>query len=317
MDRWSKKFRHSPVLLRNGTRREPRDRARAAFQDLRELKVDVAYPLLLELYDDYAGDAPEEGRASSCSRLIEAYVFRRAICSIPTNSMNKTFSTFRRSLKKDNYLESVKATFLLLPSYRRFPTDEEFMREFKVRDLYNFRSRSYWLRRIENDGRKERVPVDEYTIEHIMPQNEDLSAAWRADLGADWHRIHDAKLHTVGNLTLTGYNSEYSDRPFAEKRDMEGVSRHSPLRLNEGLAIVETLERGSDRKRAERLAKSAGPLWQRHELKPEVLNGYRSKPEKGDHRVLHRLTIRSLQKERRHALYSTSFGRRSSTSTPV
>ena len=265
----------------------------AAFQDLRELKVDVAYPLLLELYDDYANGLLKKGGLLAAVRLIEAYVFRRAICSIPTNSMNKTFSTFRRSLKKDNYLESVKATFLLLPSYRRFPTDEEFMREFKVRDLYNFRSRSYWLRRIENDGRKERVPVDEYTIEHIMPQNENLSKAWRSDLGADWHRIHDAKLHTVGNLTLTGYNSEYSDRPFAEKRDMEGGFKHSPLRLNEGLAIVERWDEAAIGKRAERLAKSASGLWAAPLLKPEVLNGYRSKPEKAiteysiaDHRHL-------------------------------
>ena len=73
--------------------------------------------------------------------------------------MNKTFATFGRALKKDRYLESIQAHFLLLPSYRRFPKEEEFKRELKVKDLYNFRSRSYWLRRLENHGRKERVPV--------------------------------------------------------------------------------------------------------------------------------------------------------------
>ena len=99
----------------------------------------------------------------------------------------------------------------------------------KQRDLYNFRSRSYWLRRLENHGRKERVPVDEYTIEHIMPQNEDLSAEWREALGEDWERVHETWLHTLGNLTLTGYNSEYSDHPFPKKRDMQGGFRESPL----------------------------------------------------------------------------------------
>ena len=172
-------------------------------------------------------------------RLVEAYVFRRAVCAIPTNSLNKTFATFRRSLKKDRYLESIQAHFLLLPSYRRFPNDEEFKREFAARDLYNFPRRSYWLRRLENYGRKERVPVDEYTIEHIMPQNENLSRQWREDLGPDWQRVHETKLHTLGNLTLTGYNSEYSDRPFIEKRDMEGGFKESPLRLNEGLAAID------------------------------------------------------------------------------
>ena len=107
-----------------------------------------------------------------------------------------------------------------LPSYRRFPSDEEFHRDLQTRDLYNFRSRSYWLRRFENHGRKERVPVDEYTIEHIMPQNEALPAAWQTELGPEWQRVQETWLHTLGNLTLTGYNSEYSDRPFAEKRDM-------------------------------------------------------------------------------------------------
>ena len=94
-----------------------------------------------------------------------------------------------RTLKKDRYLESVQAAFLLLPSYRRFPSDDEFQRDVKVRDLYNFRSRSYWLRRLENHGRKERVMVEDYTIEHILPQNEALSKEWQVELGVDWQRV--------------------------------------------------------------------------------------------------------------------------------
>ena len=143
-----------------------------AFRDLRELKVDVAYPFLLELYDDYSYGRLDSTDLEAAVRLVEAYVFRRAVCAIPTNSLNKTFATFGRALRKDRYLESIQAYLLTLPSYRRFPGDEEFKREFVVRDLYNFPRRSYWLRRLENHGRKERVPVDEYTIEHILPQNE-------------------------------------------------------------------------------------------------------------------------------------------------
>ena len=71
-------------------------------------------------------------------RLVEAYVFRRAVCAIPTNSLNKTFATFGRALRKNRYLESMQAHFLTLPSYRRFPGDEEFKRELCTRDLYNF-----------------------------------------------------------------------------------------------------------------------------------------------------------------------------------
>jgi uncharacterized protein with ParB-like and HNH nuclease domain len=154
---------------------DPDTDLRLAFHDLRELKVDVAYPFLLELYHDYKADMLSKVDLLACVRLIEAYVFRRAICAIPTNSMNKTFATFTKALKKDRYLEGVQAHFLSLPSYRRFPSNDEFRRDFQTRDLYNFRSRSYWLRRLENHGRKERVAVDEYTIEHILPQNENLS----------------------------------------------------------------------------------------------------------------------------------------------
>ena len=210
-----------------------------AFHDLRELKVDVAYPFLLELYHDYASGTLSAVDFAAAVRLMEAYVFRRAICSIPTNSMNKTFATFSKVLKKDRYLESIHAQFLMLPSYRRFPSDDEFRRDLHTRDLYNFRSRSYWLRRLENHGRKERVPVDEYTIEHILPQNPDLPAAWRQALGAEWQRVQQQWLHTLGNLTLTGYNAEYSDRPFAEKRDMAGGFKQSPLKLNAGIGQLD------------------------------------------------------------------------------
>src|SRR5258708_7851743 len=217
---------------------EPDKELAAAFQDLREMKVDVAYPFLLELYRDYAQSRVSNEEFAGAVRLVEAYVFRRAVCAIPTNSLNKTFATFGRALRKDRYLECIQAHLLLLPSSRRFPGDEEFKRELAMRDLYNFPRRSYWLRRLENHGRKERVPVDEYTIEHILPQNENLPARWREALGSDWQRVQKTWLHTLGNLTLTGYNAEYSDRPFAEKRDMKGGFKESPLRLNEGLGTL-------------------------------------------------------------------------------
>ena len=253
---------------------------RTAFSDLRELKVDVAYPLLLELYSDYESNLLAKEELAQMVRWIESYVFRRAVCAIPTNSMNKTFGNFGKALDKDRYLESLQAHFLLLPSYRRFPGDEEFRREIKQRDLYNFRSRSYWLRRLENQGRKERVPVDEYTIEHIMPQNPDLSAEWRSALGEDWERVHATWLHTLGNLSLTGYNAEYSDRPFAEKRDMEGGFKESPLRLNQELCAIETWNEETIQARAERLAQKATDIWSAPSLSGVVLDTYRRRAEK-------------------------------------
>ncbi len=250
---------------------------KVAFHDLRELKVDVVYPFLLELYHDYAIKLFLKTDFLTAVRLIEAYVFRRAISFIPTHSLNKTFATFSKALKKDRYLESIQAHFLLLPSYRRFPDDEEFKREIQVRDLYNFRSRSYWLRRLENYGRKERVPVDEYTIEHILPQNENLSIVWKTALGEEWENVQKTWLHTLGNLTLTGYNSEYSDHSFIEKRDKKGGFRESPLKLNQGLGALEAWNENAIRQRAERLSGEAVNVWVSPHLDAAVLNAYRPK----------------------------------------
>lgn len=252
-----------------------------AFHDLRELKVDVAYPFLLELYHDFKLGSLSKADLLATVRLVEAYVFRRAICAIPTNSMNKTFATFGKALKKDHYLESIQAHFLNLPSYRRFPGNDEFHRDIQTRDLYNFRSRTYWLRRIENHGRKERVAVDEYTIEHLMPQNEALSPQWREELGENWQHIQQTWLHTLGNLTLTAYNSDYSDRPFADKRDMptapEKGLRQSPLKLNQGLGVLEKWNEDSIQARAKRLADLALDVWSAPTLSRDILDAYRPK----------------------------------------
>lgn len=259
--------------------REPDTELKLAFKDLRELKVDVAYPFLLELYNDYKLNALSKADLLAIVRLIEAYVFRRAICEIPTNSLNKTFSTFTKVLKKDRYYESIKAHFLGLPSYRRFPSDDEFRRDFQIRDLYNFRSRSYWLRRLENYERKERVAVHEYTIEHILPQNENLSPKWRDALGEDWQRVQQTWLHTLGNLTLTAYNSDYSDRTFAEKRDMPDAPqkglKQSPLKLNQGLGVLDEWNEDAIKARAAKLAELGVGVWAAPKLPQDVLDTYR------------------------------------------
>lgn len=253
-----------------------------AFHDLRELKVEVSYPFLLDAYNDYKHDRLTADELAQIVRFVESYVFRRAICAIPTNSLNKTFAGLSRTLKKDRYLESVKAAFLLMPSYRRFPNDEEFQRDIKLRDLYNFRSRSYWLRRLENHGKKERVDVENYTIEHILPQNESLSKEWQAELGPEWQHLQQTWLHTLGNLTLTGYNSEYRDFPFAYKRDQATDKdgnpigfAHSPLKLNLGLGKVATWNEDAIKARADRLALEAAKVWSAPHLPPDVFDAYR------------------------------------------
>jgi predicted transport protein len=122
------------------------------------------------------------------------------------------------------------------------------------------------------------VPVDEYTIEHIMPQAIAASPQWQAELGADWERVHETWLHTLGNLTLTGYNSQYSNRPFTEKQDITGGFRESPLRLNKGLGTPGTWDEAAITERAQRLASVAAEVWALPSLTEETLAVYRDKP---------------------------------------
>ena len=250
---------------------------RMAFDDLRELNSEVAFPFLLELYRDYDVEKLNKDDLLASVRLVETYIFRRAVCGIPTNSHNKTFASFKNQLDKGHYLEGIKAHLLQLTHGVRFPQDEEFQRAIQEHDLYNnFSAKKYWLRRLENYGRKEQVKIGEYTIEHIMPQGKKLSAEWKEELGSvDWLRIHETYLHTLGNLTLTGYNSEYGNRSFLEKRDMTGGFRDSPLKVNKGLGKVERWNEDAIKERAEKLAKLATKhVWPAPVLPKDVLAEY-------------------------------------------
>ena len=245
-----------------------------AFEDLRQLRANVSYPLLLEFYDDYIDGLIDLEELLKLVRLIECYVFRRAVCGIPTNSLNNTFASFAKNIDKANYVQSVEVNFISLQYYRQLPVDEEFFDSLIKRDVYNFQRCAYLLRKLENNERKEPVPVNEYTIEHIMPQNENLSVEWKSSLGSEWQRIHSEYLHTLGNLTLTGYNSEYSDKPFSEKRDMEGGFSKSPLTLNSDVGSMSDWNEATIINRADRLGKIALKVWSYPTLSTENENIY-------------------------------------------
>ncbi|WP_249870787.1 DUF262 and DUF1524 domain-containing protein [Oceanobacillus saliphilus] len=244
-------------------------------KDINSLKVDVSYPFLIELYDDYNNQIISKYEFISILKLVESYVFRRAICGVPTNSLNKTFATMSKEIDKENYLESLQVVLVLKDSYKRFPSNEEFTRELEVKDTYNFRNRNYLLRKLENYERKEIVDIETYTIEHIMPQNVNLSDEWRIALGENWKEVQDKYLHTLGNLTLTRYNSEMSDKPFKEKRDLEGGFADSPLRLNKGIRKLEEWNEQEIKNRGNRLAERALLVWSYPNLPEEVILQHR------------------------------------------
>ncbi|MGG6241773.1 GmrSD restriction endonuclease domain-containing protein [Nodosilinea sp. AN01ver1] len=255
-------YRYSKYYARLALGQESDPDINRALQDINTLRVEVSYPFLLEVYEDYSQNTLSKEEFIQVLRLVESYVFRRVICGIPTNSMNKTFANLGREIDREHYLESIKLAFVRKDSYKRFPSDQEFRQEFVVKDIYNFRSRSYLLRKLENHQRpKELADPENYTIEHILPQNPRLSEAWRSDLGEQWKEVQAKYLHTIGNLTLTGYNPEYSDRPFQEKRDMACGFKVSPLFLNQGLGQIEKWDETEIKDRAAKLAEWAVQIW--------------------------------------------------------
>jgi uncharacterized protein with ParB-like and HNH nuclease domain/predicted transport protein len=254
--------------------KEPDSELQKSFKNISKLKVDVSYPFLLPVYNDYSNGLISKDEFKEIISLVENYVFRRAICGIPTNSLNKTFATLYKGIQQASYLESVKAAFQLMDSYKRFPNDAEFIRELVVKEVYNFRNRNYLLSKLENFNRKELVNVDDYTIEHIMPQNPELSKEWQSMLGENWKEVQEKYLHTLGNLTLTGYNSELSDKPFSQKKAMTGGFNDSPIRLNEFLRKVDVWNAENIEVRAKELAEKACSIWFAPNLQNEVLSKY-------------------------------------------
>ena len=236
---------------------------KTCLEDLKELKADVAYPFLLKVYDCYAAGKLKKSEVMRTLQLIESYIFRRAVCGLSNKFLNHIFVDILRGIDtggENNYLENLKEEFLDLSDNRRFPRDREFNFHFRGKDMYNFTRRDYLFRKLENSERKEPINTKEYTVEHVMPQT--LSREWEQYLDGSFLEVREVYVNKVGNLTLTGRNSELSNRLFEEKRDMlkEGY-RHSTLHLNQSLAEAEKWNRITIVARTNELAKKACKIW--------------------------------------------------------
>ncbi|MFP6084271.1 DUF262 domain-containing protein [Helicobacter pylori] len=250
-----------------------------ALSFLVDLEMDVIYPLLLELYSDYSDGVLSKQDFIPIIYLTESYICRRAVCGLGSKGLNKIFASFTKKINKDQYRESIKVHFLSLEKTTgKFPKDSEFKNLFITIDFYNLKEKKYFLERLENFDTKEPVNTQECTIEHIMPQT--LTPEWQRDLGENFQAIHEKYLHTIGNLTLTGYNNKYSNKSFQEKRDMEKGFKQSPLKLNQSLKDLESFGEKEIEKRANDLADWALKIWTYPKLDPETLEKYKPKKEK-------------------------------------
>lgn len=152
--------------------------------------MEVAYPFLMYVYNDYNNNKITREDFIKILRFTESYVFRRAICEIPTNSLNKTFAVMRNKINANDYVNSICANYILLDSYKEFPKDDEFSQRFVEKDIYHMRIRQYILGKLERYNNKEKLDLGSFTIEHVMPENENLRNGWKEALGEDWQAIH-------------------------------------------------------------------------------------------------------------------------------
>lgn len=244
------------------------------YKDINALRMEVALPFLMRIHNDYYTETISKAEFIEIIKLCISYVFRRSICNIPTNSLNKTFATLKNEINNDDYLNSIKAFFILRDDYKVFPSNEMFANAFKRRDIYNMRTRNYILSHIENFDNKAPIIIENFTIEHIMPQNSKLSTNWQNALGEDWQNIQKKYLHTIGNLTLTAYNSEMSDKDFEDKLEMEGGFKESALRLNSYVVKQTKWNEDAINERANILAEKALQIWEYPKLSQQELQPY-------------------------------------------
>lgn len=239
------------------------DELKLYWQEFKKLDSHVVYPFLLKLYDDYSRQILIKEDFKKILQVVISYLWRRAICEIPTNSLSKTFATLYQAVDKDDYVNSVIKAFVFKSSYKRFPSDYEVREKLQTKDIYHFRLRKYLLEALENYYHKEPIDLNtaNYTIEHIMPQNIEHNLSWQQMLGENWQEVHSLYLHTLGNLTITGYNAEMSNKSFGEKVNGESGFKHSHLKLNESIVQCDVWNKKAIQRRTNILTDIILKIW--------------------------------------------------------
>lgn len=195
-----------------------------ALAGLRKLKQTTVYLFLFRVFDDYENGIINKNELARVLKMLLSYSIRRLVCEIGSNTLRGLYKTlygrvFEQKENKNTYYDSLVSFFLQQTSKNTIPSDNEFVTALQEKNLYSKNALcKYLLCAIETQG-KEALDTENLSIEHIMPQNKNLSMSWQKMLGENWQSVHEKYLHTLGNLTLTGYNSELGDKPFEKKKE--------------------------------------------------------------------------------------------------
>lgn len=232
-------------------------------KNLRQLKTSTVYPFLLPIIQEYNEGKIIQKELLNTFNIIESYVIRRMVCNKPTNALNKIFASLYFEIKSiqnfsyekfSNYFVSI---LLSKKGSGTFPNDEEFRGEFCSRDAYNLKNIKFILLRLENKDYNEKVDGAILSIEHVMPQT--LSTAWKVKLGDKYQLVHDKYLHNIGNLSLSGDNTQLSNNSFEEKKQI--LNSQSSLRLNRYFLDLTSWDEEEMNKRSSSLFEDAKAIW--------------------------------------------------------
>ena len=246
---------------------------------INRLEINVAFPFLMKVYEDYSNSIIEKGTFISILSLVQSFTFRRFILGLPTNALNKIFMSLYDKAEPDKYLFSIQKSLLQRSGVQRFPRDTETINALKEKDVYNIKpkNRTYLLERLENHQNNEPVIIEgnsDITIEHIFPQNPD--AKWKIELGTEeYNLIKENYLNTIGNLTLSGNNGKLGNKPFFEKREMnvDGKEQgyiYSRLWLNRDLKEKSRWDKEEIENRANQITKRFINIWEIPDIQVEL-----------------------------------------------
>ena len=233
---------------------------------LQKLNQTTIFLFLFRVFDDYENNVLSQAELEKVLGFLLNYSIRRLICEIGSNSLRGLYKTlysrvFARSENKQHYYDSIVSFFQQLTSKDALPDDDSFILALKQNNLYRKNALcKYLLVSIENEG-KEQLVTTNLTIEHVLPQTKNLSTAWQQMLGENWQADRDRYLHTLGNLTLTGYNSELGDKPFAEKKELLSEVHTKVVKLYETIKCCDEWNAATIEARAEVLSKEVAELY--------------------------------------------------------
>ena len=241
---------------------EARPRIQKRLKTLNRWEAATTHPFLLLCFRENKAGHLAEGELENILGSVESFVIRRAVCEVATNQLKKIFLSLVREVKGDGTAAAVDANLSAGQLGRRWPKDAEFQEAWRTYPIYatsNLERCRVILEALEEAaGHKEPATYGQASVEHVMPQT--LTDEWKAELGADFEEVYSRRNDTIGNLTLTGYNSTLSNSPFSAKRALFAQSNFT---LNRYFADVARWDEDALVRRADALASAAFKLWPR------------------------------------------------------